>query len=197
MKRFLLLGSFAAIPLGLAACGGIAVFDDGVGGDAATGTGVGPSTTKATSKSATASTRASTSIQNSANSMSSGSPDIRPTVLRVDLFGNCFLGDGDRILGSVDVQYDNVGFGDGSLDITSAQIGFANPMEGWVFPISLEPTSSGFVQAGLSSVVTHKESNPMDDAAFICNLCSQMATLTLTYDNGTQVGTPFFFNCAF
>lgn len=196
MSKTFSLGLAALVSL-TAACGGIAVLDDGAGGDAATATGTTRASTSAT-KSASASTRASTSIQGSTNVMSGGSPDIRPAILSSDLYGDCFSKPGaDLLHGSVTVRYDNIGLGEGSVSLVGADLSFATPTELWVFDMVLTPQSSGPIVAGSSAVLVHDKLTTMADTSDVCSLCGQVATVRLRYDTGAQTEMPYIFGCAF
>jgi len=84
------------------------------------------------------------------------------------------------------VVYENIGGSVGSLEMDYVQVVFAIPMEGWVFPIELSPTSSGPVGPGGKIEVTHAKIATDGDSSFVCNFCGLQGTLTVSWANGEQ-----------
>lgn len=130
-----------------------------------------------------------------------GTSAIKPTILGVDLLGNCQPEVGpDPLSGNVIVDYENSGTGPGSMNITSAEAAFVNPMEGWVFPLNLNPTTSGTIDPGTNHASQHDKVATAGDSSFVCNLCGQQGTLNLRFidDQGleSQASSTFTLVCA-
>ncbi|NUP12514.1 MAG: hypothetical protein HOW73_41240 [Polyangiaceae bacterium] len=125
-----------------------------------------------------------------------GSLDAR--VVEVKFFADCMPEVGpDPISGSVFIEYRNDGTKPASLDIVSADIVFANPMEGWVFPISLSPTSSGAVGGGSTISLEHAKVATPGDSSFVCSLCGQSGTFSVDWSDGTSDSVDFQLSCGF
>ena len=177
MKRI----ELALLALALAGCGGIVNYQKGDGGDGGS-SGDGGSPTGPGS--------------------GGGTSAIKPTILAVQLGADCMPAVGpDPVNGSVTVEYENNGSGPGSMNITSAQITFANPMEGWVFPLNFNPTTSGTIDPGTTHATQHQKVATAGDSAFVCNLCDQQGTIDLRFldDQGqeSQASSAFTLGCAF
>jgi hypothetical protein len=122
-------------------------------------------------------------------------------VTHVALGANCqpVVGD-DPISGTLTVSYESKGTGPGSLELTSADLVFSNPMEGWVFPLALSPTSSGVVPAGQTVSVEHVEGDTLGDSSFVCSLCGLAGSLSLRFASGAEevpVFAPVTLGCVF
>jgi hypothetical protein len=131
----------------------------------------------------------------------SGPSAIKPTILGVQLTADCAPVVGpDPIIGNVIVNYENGGIGAGSMNITSADVTFANAMEGWVFAINLNPTTSGTIDAGTQHATQHDKVATAGDASFVCNFCGLQGDLNLRFldDQGdeSQAGSAFTLLCA-
>ena len=185
MTRTLTVLSFIT----LFGCGGLVVFerDDGEGGAGG----------------ATASSSSVTSTTSSTSSSSTGSnAQIDPEIVDAKIGANCMPEVGpDPIGGSIVVRYTNQGDAAGSLEVASAQVVISNPMEGWVFPIDLSPTSSGTVPAGSSVDIEHAKIATAGDSSFICALCGLDASVTVRWlkGDGGEVSDAFStpLGCAF
>jgi hypothetical protein len=130
-----------------------------------------------------------------------GDAQVAPAVTRVALGANCqpLVGD-DPLSGTVTVSYENKGTGPGSLELTGADLVFSNPMEGWVFPLALSPTSSGVVPAGQTVSVEHVEGDTLGDSSFVCSLCGLEGSLSLRFASGAEevpVFAPVTLGCVF
>ncbi len=156
----------------LAGCGGAVVFDEtGAGDDGAPGDGGGPST--ASSAAATAGGPISaTATGGGSTSSGAGAPRIEARIDEVGLGANCMPSVGpDPIAGTVIIEYENLGDAAGSATIERADLVFASASESWVFPIELEPKSSGTIGPGESLTVIHAKVATPGDASFVCQLC--------------------------
>lgn len=130
-----------------------------------------------------------------------GSSAIKPTILGVQLGADCMPVVGpDPINGNVIVEYENSGTGPGSMNITSAEISVVSPVEGWVFPINLNPTTSGTIDPGTNHASQHDKVATAGDSSFVCQLCGQQGSLNLRFldDQGleSQASSTFTLGCA-
>lgn len=130
-----------------------------------------------------------------------GTSAIKPTVLGVQLSADCMPVVGpDPMFGNIIVDYQNDGSGPGSMNITSAEVAFVNPMEGWVFPINLNPTTSGTIDPGTNHASQHDKVTTDGDASFVCNFCGQEGNVNLRFldDQGveSQASSAFTLGCA-
>ncbi len=130
-----------------------------------------------------------------------GTSAIKPTILGVQLTADCQPVVGpDPIFGNVTVDYQNDGSGPGSMNITSAEIAFVNPMEGWVFSINLNPTTSGTIDPGTNHASQHDKVATDGNASFVCNFCGFEGNVNLRFldDQGleSQAGSAFTLVCA-
>lgn len=206
-----------AAPL-LAACGGSVVFDEaggdggaaattsspsGAGGEGehtssvdATTVGAGPGSTSGITTSAGATVGASTTT-----AAGGGAADLFPEVLEALLTGDCMPAVGpDPLRGSMLVRYRNNGARAGSLDALRADAIFANDVEGWVFPLALEPTSSGPVEPGAVVDLEHLKVETPGDSSFVCSFCGAEGVVVLHWIDaaGDEVvsDAPFTLACA-
>jgi len=130
-----------------------------------------------------------------------GTSSIVPTIISLGFGAGCMPVVGpDPVFGSVFVEYDNQGTGNGNMNIVAAELVFVNAMEGWVFPIQLSPTASGSVAPSSTQTSEHLKVATPGDSSFICQLCGQSGQLSLRFvdDQGLEAGaTEFFdFGCA-
>ena len=129
---------------------------------------------------------ASTSVTSASatNGASSGGGPARieARIDEVGLGANCMPAVGpDPIAGTVIIEYRNVGGSPGSATIDRADILFANPMEGWAFPLELDPKSSGTIGPGETVAVIHAKVATPGDASFVCSLCSFEGSVQISF----------------
>ena len=163
--------------------------------------GAGGSTTSSTQTTTTTTSSASTTASVTTGA-GGGSAEMSAIITDVLLYANCMPVVGpDPVAGSVFVSYPNAGTIPGHLDVKTASLLFANPMEAWSFPLAFDPVSSGQVGAGDSLVVEHTKIPNVGDSSFICQLCGMPGTLTMSFDRGDGEGPtatfPFDLDCAF
>jgi hypothetical protein len=181
-----------ALGLSLAACGGTVEEDpDGAGGAGGSGsTSAATSSASASTVSATASSGdvSSSSTDVAATSVGSGGAGgtdggpIEPKIVDVELYANCKPEVGpDPIGGSFVVAYENFGDEPASLDDLSASLVFATKVEGWVFPMTMQPLSSGPVPADDLVEVLHTKIATEGDSSFVCTFCGVEGTLSLRW----------------
>lgn len=132
---------------------------------------------------------------------SSGTSAIKPTILGVQLGADCMPVVGqDPIYGNVIVEYENSGTAPGSMNIVSAELAFVNAMEGWVFPLNFNPTTSGTIDPGTTHASQHDKVATAGDSSFVCSLCGQQGTVNLRFidDQGldSQASSAFTLGCA-
>lgn len=178
------------------ACGGTVVFEEDGGGAG----GSNPSTSVASSQTAVGTTSGPSASAATAGGSGptatavsvgqGGASDILLTITGTGLYGNCKPEVGpDPIGGSVAVAYYNAGSASGSLDGLRGTLTFATQVEGWVFPLSFDPSSSPVLSPGDEVEVEHLKVATDGDSSFVCQLCSMPATLALTWvdDVGSEV----------
>lgn len=175
--------TLALLALALLGCGGIVNFQKDEGGDGGNGEGgsspVGPGPGPGSG---------------------GGTSAIKPTILGVDLGADCQPEIGpDPINGNVVVNYENEGTGPGSMNIVSAEVTWVTPMEGWVFPLNFNPTTSGTIDPGTTHASQHDKVATAGDSSFVCSLCGQEGTLNLRFidDQGleSQASSSFALAC--
>lgn len=130
-----------------------------------------------------------------------GTSNIVPTIVSLGFGANCMPVVGpDPVFGSVFVEYDNQGTGNGNMNIVQSELSFVNAMEGWVFPIQLSPTASGSVAPSSILASEHVKVATQGDSSFICQLCGQSGQLSLRFvdDQGLEASAtqPFDLGCA-
>ena len=98
----------------------------------------------------------------------------------------------DPIAGTVIIEYRNVGGSPGSATIDRADILFANPMEGWAFPLELDPKSSGTIGPGETLRVVHAKVATPGDASFVCQLCGIEGSIQIEFEETDVAGLTGF-----
>jgi hypothetical protein len=184
MRPLVLLG--AVLLLSALACGGTVVFEEDEGHDGQGGGegAAGPTTATQAGQAVSVGPGPTSAFAVGVSVGQGGAPgtDIQPSIAAVELHGNCMPEVGpDPVGGTVLVDYRNVGGQPGSLDGLRATMTFATEVEGWVFPLQLDPTTSGVVDAGETMGVQHVKVATEGDSSFICQLCSMPGTITMSW----------------
>jgi hypothetical protein len=126
-----------------------------------------------------------------------GSASLVASIAQVNLGANCMpvVGD-DPVSGSITVSYENTGTVPGAMTLTRADLLFTSAQEGWVFPLELDPTTSGAVEGGQTLEVEHLKVATPGDSSFVCQLCGTTGSVALYFERGEQTASAMFdFGC--